>query len=118
MAARITQETKAASISCADCGLACQRFGKHRNGLRRFRCRQCGKTYTEPHHLTLGEMYVSKERVLFALQLLLEGNSIRSTMRLTGLDGNTITKALVLAGARCENIMARLIVNVPVKDVQ
>jgi hypothetical protein len=39
-------------------------------------------------------------------------------MRITGVDGNTITKALVLAGDRCEKLMGRLIVNVPVKDVQ
>jgi hypothetical protein len=39
-------------------------------------------------------------------------------MRITGVDGNTIMKALVLAGERCEKLMARLVVNVPVKDVQ
>jgi IS1 family transposase len=63
-------------------------------------------------------MYTSEEKVLLALQLLVEGNSIRSTMRITGLDGNTITKALILSGERCEKVMARIIVNVPVKDVQ
>ena len=54
-------------------------------------------------------MYVSEEKVLLSLQLLIEGNSIRSTMRITGLEGNTITKALVLAGERCEKVMGRLI---------
>jgi transposase-like protein/IS1 family transposase len=106
------------TMTCADCEVRCQRFGTHRNGLRRFRCPQCKKTYTEPHRQTLGEMYASEEKVLLALQLLIEGNSIRSTMRTTGLDGNTITKALILAGERCDKVMARLIVNVPVKDVQ
>jgi len=106
------------TMTCAECDVPCQRFGTHRNGLRRFRCPVCKKTYTEPHHQTLGEMYVSEDKVLLALQLLIEGNSIRSTMRITGLDGNTITKALILAGERCEKVMGRLIVNVPVKDVQ
>ncbi len=55
---------------------------------------------------------------MIALQLLLEGNSIRSTMRITELDQNTIMKALVLAGERCEKIMGKLIVNVPVKNVE
>ncbi len=86
--------------------------------MQRFRCPSCKRTFTEAHRLTLGEMYVSEEKVLLALQLLLEGNSIRSTMRITSMDGNTITKALVLAGDRCEKVMSRLIVNVPVKDVQ
>ncbi len=106
------------TVTCAACDMRCQRFGTHRNGLRRFRCPQCRKTYTESHRLTLGEMYISEEKALLALQLLIEGNSIRSTMRITGLDQNTIMKALVLAGQRCEKAMARLIVNVQVKDVQ
>jgi IS1 family transposase len=63
-------------------------------------------------------MYVSKGKAAFALQLLIEGNSIRSTMRLTGLDQNTITKLLILAGEKCEKLMGRLIVNVPVRDVE
>jgi IS1 family transposase len=63
-------------------------------------------------------MYIPQDKMLLAIQLLLEGNSIRSTMRITGLDQNTIIKALVLAGERCEKVMARLIVKVPVKDVQ
>src|SRR5207245_2491453 len=88
------------------------------NGLRRFRCPQCKRTYTEPHSLTLGQMYIPQEKMLLAVQLLLKGNSIRSTMRVSGLDQNTIMKALVLAGERSEKVMGRLIVNVPFKDVQ
>lgn len=105
-------------MTCTMCELRCQRFGKHRNGLRRFRCPQCKRTYTEAHALTLGQMYISQEKMLLAVSLLLEGNSIRSTMRITGLDQNTIMKALALAGEKCEKVMARLIVSVPVKDVQ
>ena len=104
--------------TCQSCKVECRRFGKHRNGLRRFQCPHCKRTYTEPHQLSLGEMYVPKDKIALLLQMLLEGNSIRSTMRITGIDQNTIMKALVLAGDRCEKVMARLIVKVPVKDVQ
>jgi len=105
-------------MTCTECDRKCQRFGKHRNGLRRFRCPQCKKTYTEPHEKTLGEMYVTEDRVLLALKMLLEGNSVASVSRITDLDKHTILKALVLAGERCEKVMARLVVNVSVKDVQ
>ena len=105
-------------MTCPDCKTRCQGFGKHRNGLRRFRCAECRRTFTEPHRLTLDKMYLSQEKAVLALQLLIEGNSIRSTMRISGVDGNTIMKMLVLAGERCEKLMGRLIVNVPVKDVQ
>jgi len=115
----MTSEVKTEiTMTCPDCQTQCQRFGKHRNGLRRFRCSQCRKTYTEPHTRTLGEMYISEEKAILALQLLLEGNSIRSTERITKVDRNTIMKLLVRAGEKCEKIMGRLIVNVPVENVQ
>jgi IS1 family transposase len=52
------------------------------------------------------------------LQLLLEGCSMRSVERISGLHRDTILKLLVAAGEKCEKLMARLIVNVPVKDVE
>ena len=39
-------------------------------------------------------------------------------MRITGMDQNTIMKMLKLAGERCEKVMGRLIINVPVRDVE
>ena len=50
--------------------------------------------------------------------MLLEGNSVRSTSRITGLDQNTIMKVLVLAGEKAERVMAKRIVNVQVRDVE
>lgn len=92
-------------MTCQTCNVDCQRFGKHRNGLRRFRCPICHKTYTEAHERTLGSMYVSADKANLALQLLLEGNSIRSTERITQIDRNTIMRLLVKAGERAESLM-------------
>ena len=52
------------------------------------------------------------------LQLLLEGCSVRAAERISGLHRDTILKLLVTAGDKCEKLMGRLIVNVPVKDVE
>jgi transposase-like protein/IS1 family transposase len=106
------------TMICESCEVSCQRFGKHRNGLRRFRCPLCHKTYTEAHKPALDGSYISQERIVLALRLMVEGNSLRSTERITGLDINTLMKILVKAGEKCEKIMGKIIVNVPVKDVQ
>src|SRR5271157_4154124 len=106
------------TMTCKDCDLKCHRFGTHRNGLRRFRCPMCHKTYTEAHKPTLGGSYISQERIVLALRLMVEGNSLRATERITGLDINTLMKILVKAGEKCERLIGKLIVNVPVKDVQ
>lgn len=67
---------------------------------------------------TLDGSYISQERIAMALQLLVEGNSLRSAERITGLDINTLMKILVKAGEKCEKLMGKLIVNVLEKDVQ
>lgn len=63
-------------------------------------------------------MTTPDEKTLLALSLLIEGNSLRSTERITGLDINTIMKLLVLAGEKCARIMAQQVRNVRVNDVE
>ena len=58
------------------------------------------------------------EKAVLALQLLVEGSSVRTTERITGLHRDTILRLLVHAGEKCAALIGRLIVNVPVKDVQ
>ena len=63
-------------------------------------------------------MTTPQDKVLLALRLLVEGNSIRSIERTTELHRDTILRLLVLVGEKCEKLMGRVIVNVPVEDVQ
>jgi transposase-like protein/IS1 family transposase len=112
-------DTKTAqTMTCEACNVDCQRFGKHRNGLRRFRCPNCKKTYTEAHKRVLDTMYIPQDKAVLALRLLLEGNSIRSTERITGLNVNTIMSVLVKAGDRCHTLMVSKIHNLKVADVE
>jgi len=112
-------EIKAAeTMTCGACEMECQRFGRHRNGLRRYRCPRCRKTYTESHKAALEGSYVPLDKVVLVLRLFVEGNSIRSTERISGLDQNTIMRLLVKAGEKCEKLLGRVLVNVPVRDVE
>jgi len=105
-------------VTCHNCRIECVRNGK-RNGLQRFVCSQCGKKFQEPRDFGwIGHKQADEEKSLMALHMICEGNSIRSTQRLTGLDKKTIMKLLVIAGERCEALLATTIRNVPVKDVQ
>ena len=49
---------------------------------------------------------------------LVEGNSIRSTVRMTGVAKNTVTKLLVDVGAACSNYQDRAMRNLPCKRLQ
>jgi transposase-like protein/IS1 family transposase len=112
-------EEKAAITNCPDCGHAAKRFGRHPNGLQGYRCLGCRKTFTEAHEQGFRiEDYLNDPRGQMAIQLLLEGCSIRTVERVTGIRPASISKLLVIAGERCEKLMAECIQNLPVEDVQ
>lgn len=82
-----------------------KRFGRDRRGNQRHRCCLCGKTWTEPRRKPLGEMRVPEEKARLALRLLVEGNSIRGTERLTGLHRDTICRLMVHFGQACRKLL-------------
>jgi transposase-like protein/IS1 family transposase len=105
-------------MHCFTCDRECRRYGKHRNGLERFRCPACGKTYTEDHARLFGNMIVPEDKALLAIQLLIEGTSIRSTERITGLHRDTILRLFVLAGERCIALMDAKMRNLKCEQIQ
>jgi transposase-like protein/IS1 family transposase len=114
----MSQAKASAYVICPDCKGKCRRFGTHRNGLQRFRCADCLKTYTEAHAKPLGDMTVPIEKATLAIQLLIEGTSIRTAERITGLHRDTICRLLVLAGEKAEKIMAKQVRNLTPDDVE
>lgn len=105
-------------MTCHNCKIEAQKAGKNRKGNQRFRCTQCRKTFQEMKENVLGEMRISIEKAETCLQLLLEGMSIRSVQRVTGLHQETILNLLVLAGDRCRALMQKRIKGVAVRDVE
>ncbi len=93
-------------------------LGFNRNGSRRYRCTQCGKTFTDRGPRPYGDMYLEFDRGLMPLQILVEGGSIRSAERITGVPRNTIMSLIVEAGQNAERLLRTRVRNVPVTDVQ
>jgi transposase-like protein/IS1 family transposase len=114
-----TNQPVVQTMTCAACGAAGRPFGRHRNGLRRFRCPSCKKTFTEAHERPFRvEDYLQHKRGILALKLLLEGSSVRTVERVTGIRHASILSLLVLMGERCDSLMGAIIQDVPVTDVQ
>jgi len=105
-------------MTCHNCRTECKRHGRDRKGNQRFKCGQCSKTFLEPQEKPLDGMYLPMEKAEMVLSLLLEGNSVSTIERVTGVHHTTILKLLVLAGEKCERIMAQKIRNVQVRDVE
>lgn len=63
-------------------------------------------------------MYLPMDKAVLCLQLLVEGNSLRSVERITGVTSHTLLDLLVIAGEKAERLMSDKIKDVPVRDVQ
>ena len=103
-------------MTCHVCQANAKRFGKDRKGNQRFRCLSCRKTFTTQERIA--GMYLPVDKAVLCLTLLIEGNSIRSTERITGIHRDTIIDLLVRAGENCERFLQEQIKDVPVRDVQ
>ena len=106
------------TVTCHSCRIECKRHGRDRKRTQRFKCRQCSKTFLEPQADHLDGMYLPMEKAEMVLSLLLEGNSVSSIERVTGVHHGTILKLLVLVGEKCKRIMADKIRNIQVRDVE
>jgi transposase-like protein/IS1 family transposase len=105
-------------VTCHNCQTTCNRFGKHRNGLQRYRCSQCRKTFTEDHTRPLDDMRLQMEKATAILKLLVEGMSLRSIERVTGVHRDTIMRLLILAGERCAVLLDSRMRNVRASRIQ
>lgn len=103
---------------CPTCQTAGRKFGKDRDGNQRYQCRPCGKTYSDRPANPLGDMRLSLDKAVSCLRLLIEGNSIRATSRVSGVAKRTILDLLAFVGAGCELLLSGRIQHMPVADVQ
>lgn len=105
-------------MNCPNCDSLSKKNGKDRNGNQRFKCLACGKRFNEPKEKNLGSMILAEEKALMCLKLLVEGNSIRSTERITDVHRDTIIRLLETVGEKCLAIQENLVKNIKVGDVQ
>lgn len=102
---------------------ACQhdtmhKHGKDRRGNQRYKCALCSQTFVDDPGKPLGDLRTTVKESATALSMLLEGMSVRSVQRLTGLCRQTLADLIVLVGENCQRLLEAKIKAVPVKDVQ
>lgn len=105
-------------MNCPKCDSLSKKDGKDRNGNQRFKCTECKTRFAISQEKLLGAMILKEEKALTCLNLLVEGNSIRSTERLTGVHRDTILRLLETVGEKCMWIQENLVKGLTVADVQ
>jgi transposase-like protein len=81
-------------VTCHNCSVACAKAGRRPDGMQRYRCGVCGKTFSDriEHDNLLGQKQaVDDHKALLALNMLVEGNSASGALR--GLPGSPETRS-------------------------
>lgn len=91
--------------------------GKTKTGATRYRCRDCGKSWTESTSM-LGGMRIGMDRAVQIVSMICEGMSVLATSRLTDTDPHTIIDLVNYLGERCDAYMQEHIKGVHVEEIQ
>ncbi len=95
-----------------------KKHGHDRHGNQRYRCLLCGITWIPAQPKPLGDMRIDKTKAVLCLRMLLEGNSIRTTERLTSVNRNTIMSLLTLVGNRAQEYWTNRMTGLNAENVQ
>jgi transposase-like protein/IS1 family transposase len=79
--------------------------GKDRKGQQRWKCKDCGVSWTVYAPKPFGKMKVNVDKAKLALQLLTDGMSIRATERTTGVNRDTLCRLIVFYGTKCREFL-------------
>lgn len=102
------------SLQCSQCGGPVRKFGKDKYGQQRFHCNPCNSTFIADKK----PMRLEKSRAILCLKLLVEGNSVRSTERITGVHRDTVLHLLEVVGTRCEQVMGEQIHHIAIERIE
>jgi IS1 family transposase len=83
-----------------------------------YQCKLCGKRFSETHGTVFFGLKTPSETIYRALASLAEGQSIRATARIFGVDKNTVLSWLRRAGEHCQQVSSYLMRNLKVAQVQ
>jgi transposase-like protein/IS1 family transposase len=103
-------------VNCPHCDGDTVKCGKDASGYQRYRCGDCRKKFTEPH--ALAGKQISMAETVRLLSMLLEGMSVRSCERLTGIHRDTILRLMLDAGENCRRFMESRIVKHPAEHIE
>ena len=106
------------AVACPVCHAPSRKFGTNRNGTQRYQCLTCKKTHSGKAAGPLGRMLLPLDKALLCVQLIVEGNSLRSTTRIARVNLRTVIDLLVLIGERCELMLENRVRGVEAMDIE
>jgi hypothetical protein len=103
------------NFACPDAGLrgkgnlSFRGWSGKKKTIRMVYCRTCGAHFSERKGTVLEQCRLSDENAIAVLEHLREGCGTRSTARLVGVDKDTVTRYVFLAGQHAQKLHEELV---------
>jgi transposase-like protein len=88
------------------------------NGIPRLLCKACNRTFSVRHGTAYFDLEVEPRMYTIAMCALADGNSLRGTARIVGVDKDTVCTWLDRAGHHCRAVTAYLFAKLPIRECQ
>jgi hypothetical protein len=92
--------------------------GGYDRGIPRLLCNVCDSTFSARYRTAYCEVRAEEQIYTIAMRALAEGNSLRGTDRIVGVDKDTICRWLDLGGWHCRAATAYLFDNLHISEHQ
>ena len=104
---------------CNCCNGEAAKFGRFKNANRivqRYRCGQCGKSFSETQ--PLDGLRIDHRKAVLITQCLTEGCGVRATARLSDCHRDTVLSVAEIIGRKCAEFHDRVVRNLTVGAIQ
>lgn len=91
-------------------------YGKHKR--RMLYCTTCKARFSETKCTAFFGTKYSPETVGKIIRVTAEGNGVRATARILGLDKNAVNRVILKAGQHCERVLSNLLSQLELTEVQ
>jgi len=106
-------------MTCHFCKSTAKKFGKYGlKKIQRYRCLECGKTFSDEQENVLDGMYTDLEKATQVINLLVEGVGINAAARIAKVNKRTVLNLLVIVGERCAKLMDTKLRNLHIEEIQ
>ena len=105
-------------MECPNCSMPARKIGFTKAGTQRFLCDACKKSFSPAKESPLGVMRLEMDKAVAVIRALVEGCSVRSTQRMTGVAKHTILALLCHVGTNCRRMMAQKLIDIEVNDIE
>ena len=103
---------------CHRCQNEAVKFGTNAQGFQRYRCKYCGRTFSDIPERPLDSLRIPFEKAAQVVHMIVEGVGVRAIERLAQVHRDTVLAVLEVAGQKCARLMDQRVRDVPFEAVE